>query len=390
MAMTPSADRLTSIDAATLTPLVRKALNHNDAAVLDWKYETLHGANFYSEVYRFSGNARSGEDILPWSLILKIIWSPDGRDDPSVLDYWKREALAHQSGLLDNLPDGPCAPRCFAIIEQPDFEVWLWLEEVLDELPARWSPEQYGIAAHHLGQFNGAYVKARPLPTEPWLARGRLRGWVAKAIAMIPLSAELRAHPLVSRLYPDDIYQRMLQVWSEHEAWITLIEDQPQTLAHLDAFRRNLFARRDRGGNMQTVLIDWSLMGSAAMGEEIAPLVAASLNFMDVSSDQAQALDKIVFDSYLEGLQKAGWQGDARMVRFTYAASSVLRYSIGVIGITSMIADEQQHAFLEQAFGHPLEELVDVWSQTNRFLYELADEARRLLRVSGKFGAKPG
>ena len=76
-----------------------------------------------------------------------------------------------------------------------------------------------------------------------------------------------------------------------------------------------------------------------------------------------------------------GWQGDQRAVRFTYAASSVLRYSVGVIGITSMIADEQQHAILEQAFGHPLEELVDVWSQTNRFLYDLAEEARQLLRL---------
>jgi hypothetical protein len=45
-----------------------------------------------------------------------------------------------------------------------------------------------------------------------------------------------------------------------------------------------------------------------------------------------------------------------------------------------MIADEQQQAILEQVFGHPLEELVDVWSQTNRFLDELADEARWLSR----------
>ena len=131
---------------------------------------------------------------------------------------------------------------------------------------------------------------------------------------------------------------------------------------------------------MQTVLIDWSLVGSAALGEEIAPLVAASLNFLEVSPDQAHALDKVVFDNYLEGLEKAGWQGDRRAVRFTYAASCVLRYSVGVIGVTSMIADERQHAILEQVFGHSVEELVDVWSQTTRFLYELADEARVLLR----------
>src|SRR5512142_1959648 len=281
MAITPSANRLQTIDSTMLTPLVREALSQNDVVVVDWKYEALHGASFNSEIYRFSGNAQSREDILPWSLILKIIRSPDGTDDPSSFNYWEREALAYRSGLLDNLPDGMSAPRCFGIVEQPGLEAWLWLEEVMDELQASWSLEQYGRVAHHLGQFNGAYLKGWHLPTQPWLAKGRLRAWVA--IAGIPVAAGVLAHPLVSRLYPDDMYKRVLQVWSEHEAWIAFMENQPQTLAHLDAFRRNLFARHDSHGDIQTILIDWSFMGSAALGEEIAPLVAASLNFLEVS-----------------------------------------------------------------------------------------------------------
>jgi hypothetical protein len=43
-----------------------------------------------------------------------------------------------------------------------------------------------------------------------------------------------------------------------------------------------------------------------------------------------------------------------------------------------MVADENQQPVLEQMFGHPLEELVDVWGNTLRFLTELADEAREL------------
>ncbi|MGE5139948.1 MAG: hypothetical protein ACM3JD_10820 [Rudaea sp.] len=357
---------------------MRRALNDPDAVVVDWESEALHGASFTSEICRFSGHAQSHQEILPWSLILKAIRSPDGKDEPTSLNYWKREALAYQSGLLDSLPAEICAPRCFGVDEQPGLQVWLWLEALTDEWPAGWSLDHYGKVAHHLGQFNGACFERSPLSTRLWPAKGRLRAWVAGAEPVIPVSSGVLAHPLVARLYPDDIYKRMLQVWSEHEAWIDLIENQPQTLAHLDAFRRNLFTRRDRRGDLQTVLIDWSLVGSAALGEEIAPLVAASLNFLEVSPGQSQALDTIVFDSYCAGLEQAGWQGDRRLVRFVYAASAVLRYSIGVIGITSMIADEQQHAILEQAFGHPLEELVDVWSQTNHFLYDLADEARRL------------
>ena len=175
----------------------------------------------------------------------------------------------------------------------------MWLEEIVNETPVNWALEEYGTVAHHLGQFNGAYLREQSLLSQPWLARGRLRTWVADAIPAIPVPAAVLAHPLVSRLYPDDIYQRMLQIWSEHETWLAFIENQPQTLAHLDAFRRNLFMRHDRHGQKQTVLIDWSFVGSAALGEEIAPLVAASLNFLEISPNKAQALDESVFANYL-------------------------------------------------------------------------------------------
>jgi hypothetical protein len=376
----PIANRLQMIDSIVLTPLVRKALKQDDVVVVDWKYDTLQGGSFNSEIYRFAGSAQRGDNVLPWSLILKVIRSPDGTDDPTSLNYWKREALAHQSGLLDNLPGGSRAPQCFGIVEQPGLEIWLWLEEIVNETPANWTLEQYGTAAYHLGQFNGAFLEQRSLLSQPWLATGRLRTWVADAISVIPVSADVLAHPLVSRFYPADIYERLLRVWSEHETWVAFIEHQPQTLAHLDAFRRNLFVRHDGRGQKETVLIDWSFVGSAAVGEEIAPLVAASLNFLDIDSNQAGALDETVFARYLQGLRETGWQGEPQVVRFTYIASAILRYGVGVIGVTSMVADDKQHALLERIFGHPLKELVDVWSNTNRFLYDLADEARGLLR----------
>ena len=47
----------------------------------------------------------------------------------------------------------------------------------------------------------------------------------------------------------------------EHEAWLAFIEHQPQTLTHLDAFRRNLFTRHAQFGDMQTILIDGNVAG---------------------------------------------------------------------------------------------------------------------------------
>jgi hypothetical protein len=368
----PSNPKLNTIDLVMLTPLVGRSLYRPEAVVIDWKYDILHGGSANSEIYRFSGNARDRGETLPWSLVLKIIHSPDGADDPNSLGYFKREALAYQTGLLDGLPGIICAPRCFGIDEQSSSEVWLWLEEIVDEHSESWTVEQYGNAARALGQFNGSYLEKQALISQPWLAKGRLRAWVDTAAPSIP--PDVLAHPMVRRGWPDDIYEWMQQVWSRHEAWISAIERQPQTLSHLDAFRRNLFVRRDKQGNRQTVLIDWAMVGSAAPGEEIAPLVAASLNFLDIDIARVKELDQVVFEGYLEGLHEVGWHGDSRLLRSTYVASSILRYCIGVSGVASMVADENQRSLLEQIFSHPLEELVEVWGRTNRFLFHLADE----------------
>jgi hypothetical protein len=371
----PSNPNLGKINSAMLTPFVRQSMQRGEAEIIDWKIEKLYGGSFNSEIHRFSGTARDRGQAQPWSLILKIIRSPDGQDDPASLSYWKREALAYQSGLLDQLPGIICAPRCFGIVEQSGLEIWLWIEDIIDELSGSWSLEQYGNVARHLGQFNAAGFVKQAQFTQPWLIKGRLRAWVGNTTPELP--PNVRGHPLVSRAWPDDIYEWMLRVWSEHEAWIDSIEHQPQTLAHLDAFRRNLFSRRNQG-DLQTVLIDWAFVGSAAPGEEIAPLVAASLNFLDFDSALAKDLDQVVFEGYLEGLREAGWRGDPQAVRSVYAATAILRYCIGVSGVAFMVADESQRSLLEQIFGHPLEGLVDVWAKTNRFLFHLADEAGRL------------
>lgn len=367
----PSNSNLETIDAVMLTSLVRQSIQRDNAEIIDWKIEMLHGGlSLNSNIHRFSGTAREEDKVLPWSLILKIIRSPDGQDDPTSLNYWKREALAYQSGLLDQLPGIVCAPRCFGIAEQSGLEIWLWMEEIIDELGGRWSLDHYGNVARHLGQFNAAGFEKRAQFTQPWLTKGILREGGGDTVPELP--PNILAHPLVSRVWPNDIYEWMLRVWSKHETWIASIERQPQTFSHLDAFRRNLFSRWDKQNNLQTVMIDWAFAGSAAAGEEIVPLVAASLNLLEIDSAQARSLDQVVFEGYIQGLREAGWSGDPRLVRSTYVAASILRY-VGT-GLAVIVADESKHGLLEQIFEHPLEELLEVWANTNRFYFHLADE----------------
>lgn len=295
----PSNSNLEAIDSVMLTPLVRQSIQRDKAEIMDWKMEILYGGSLNSEIHRFSGTVRDPGDVLTWSLILKIIRSPDRQDDPSSLRYWKREALAYQSGLLDQLPGSICAPRCFRIVEQSGLEIWLRMEDIVDEISGRWSLNNYGNVAHQLGQFNAAGFERQGQFDQPWLTKGQLRAWVGDTAPEFP--PHILAHPLVSRVWPKETYEWMLRVWFAHEAWLTNIEHQPQTFAHLDAFRRNLFSRWDKQNNLQTIIIDWAFAGSAAAGEEIAPLVAASLNFLEFDSAQAKSLDQVAFEGYLEG-----------------------------------------------------------------------------------------
>ena len=216
---------LGTIDTMMLTPLVSQSIQRDKAEIIDWTMETLHGGlSFNSDIHRFTGTARDREEVLPWSLILKIIRSPDGQDDPASLSYWKREALVYQSRLLDQLPGRIRAPRCFGIVEQSGVEVWLWMEEIVDEVNGRWSLDHFGSVARHLGYFNAMGFEKQAQFTQPWLTKGFLRILREGVGDTVPeLPPNILSHPLVSRVWPNDIYECMLRIWSKHETWIANI-----------------------------------------------------------------------------------------------------------------------------------------------------------------------
>jgi hypothetical protein len=267
-------ERLKAVDQKTLTPLVQRALDREDVEVDGWCYEpVIGGIEMSSGVYRFSGNGRAINETLPWTLILKVAQAtPDSQGAPHRWRHWKREMLAYQSGLLDNLPGGLVPPRCYGAAEHGDGITSIWMEEVRDEVYERWPLEYYGSVARCLGQFNGAYLMGKPLPDDPWLTRQHLRQYVENAAPAVELLLNSMDHPLIQRALPGISAGFLQEIWEERHSVLETIEHLPQTLCHLDAFRRNLFSRRTADGGDQVVAVDWSYLGIAAVGEEIAPL----------------------------------------------------------------------------------------------------------------------
>jgi hypothetical protein len=357
----PEAQRLAAVDRAILTPLVRQALDREQAQVIDWAYEPIYGGvGVGGSIYRFSGTARDGEEELPWSLILKTIHAIPQRRSPSAFNYWRREPEAYRSGLLYELPGRVTAPRCYGVVECAEDTCWLWLEEVEDRFGA-WPIEQYGVVARYLGQLNGAYLAGRPLPEASWLSQKWMRSYVEPAAPMFERLRSSLDHPLIRRLLPGDAADGLLACWESRERYLSALERLPRTFCHLDAFRRNLFARQGPDGREETVAVDWSYTGIASIGEELVPLVGATLSFFEVGPDRAQELDQIVFDGYVQGLRDAGWGGDPRLARLGYLAGLQTRYNLGGLGEGLVVVfDERQHAGSERAFGRPMEEIMDM------------------------------
>lgn len=389
---------LAGVDRGTLTGPVRRALADKAAELIDWRHEPLAYTvrnPLAGGVYRLMVHARTRGAVHPWSLILKVSHSPVGRawpdgrvapagwgTDPTHSQYWKREALAYRSGLLDDLPGALVAPRCFGVDERAEDTIWLWLEEVHETERRPWPLARYGVAARHLGQFNGAYVAGRPLPTAPWLNRGFLRAWTVDparaALTDLIARAETWAHPLVRPCFPIPVAERLLRLQAERDDLLAALERQPQTLSHLDAFPGNLLAREAAGGQ-QTVALDWAFVGLAALGEEIGHLVAWSLLLDAVAVTEAEQLRAVVLEGYQQGLREAGWPGSAveltRAVACGASIAAALRWAFSAANSALRPAfDESARAAMERNTRRPVEEDMARRARLVYFLLDWLDE----------------
>ena len=369
-----------------------RALGGEDAAeILEWHHHPIAYANVGPDtraLYRVTGMAaRPGGTPEPWSAVLKVFRAPAGSAAAESGDehYYRREALAYRSGLLDMPAARLVVPKLLGVTEYPPDTVWLWLEDVSEAASgAPWPVARYALAARHLGAFNGAYLARSELPAYPWLARRALRSWVAEHEPLIGLieRPEVWRYPLMRRAFPVPVAERVRRVWAEREAWYAALDRLPQTLCHHDAWHANLFARQAEDGRELTVAIDWELVGTGVVGGDVGNLVAVSMIDLALEADRAHELEGAALAAYLEGLTEAGWRGDPRAVRLGYAATACLRHLPATIGWPAAIVldDSGRHAAeTEQRWARPLPDIFEQWAAVTSFLLELADEARSSL-----------
>jgi hypothetical protein len=372
------------IDPARLLEVVRGILNSHSAEIMDTAHMLLYGGlgaiEGRNSIHRLSGLARSEGQVRAWSVVVKKIAAPKSGSptaDPAHPDYWQREALTFGSGLLDTLPKGFAAPRCFEIAENDD-GLCLWLEDIVEPSDLPWPIARFGLAARHLGRFNGQFLDGRTLPNDAWLNRNLLRTRADRNAGFWSNLEAVRELPLFRRGWPEDLAVHALRLFQERHGLLDLLERLPRTVRHGDADRRNLLAR-NRGSTSESIAIDWAYTGIGPVGEEVAPLVVSSVMwFKGVAPRDLSDLDAIAFDGYIEGLRDSGWHGDPRLVRLACTATMALRYGplSGLVGLVTMAAEQRAQA--EQMLGRTVEEFLDQYAEVQRFAFDRADEARRL------------
>jgi hypothetical protein len=372
---------LSDLDPSDLRAAVRHALGRDGADVVDWRAQSIYVAvnQMTAGLFRISGTARDRGESLPWSLVVKIVrnavdFNGVRQEDPSQSNYWKREPLLYRSRLLERLPPGLAAPRCYGVTEPRPETAWIWIEDVVD-VEGRWTIDRYGSVSRHLGAFNGAYLTGRPLPADECLTRDWLRGAVGDTTAMMQRLSELREHPLLRQHgWSDELLDRQARLAAQQDYFLGALESLPRTFCHLDAFRGNLLTRISPDGQEETVAVDWSFSGYGVVGQDLYAMAVAPVFFNDADPERLDEVDAVAFEGYLAGLRDAGWFGDPGLARLGYAVAAALRW--GTVPYWLMAIDDHLAAVLERASGHSLEENLERTARVTRFVLDLGDEAR--------------
>jgi hypothetical protein len=371
------------LDRARLASVAAGALGRSIDAVVDWTVIPV-GYTVFNPVsqgiFRVTGTARSDGISLPWSAVLKICRAPSDEElaeatpdrRTMLLDTlrWDREGEAYASGLLETLPDGLAAPRCFGV-DRHDATLWIWLEYIADDT-AQWDVARYALAARHLGRLGGEYHAGRELPSHEWLSRDWVRSWstyFSRTLPAILAADDVWAQPVVAELFDRGARDELRRLWGERERWLDALDRLPLTLAHLDAFRGNLMSRTARG-RIETVAVDWAFVGLAPLAADVATLVAASLFYHGDPLDP-QAVTAACLTATYDGLRDVGHRISMPELERAYAINVVGRWGL-VIAPLRAAGDPAREQTMEQMLRRPYRDIVRLIAERTRYVCSLS------------------
>jgi len=378
---TPGLESHIIIDTAYLQSIICNIEPSKSCEIITWRYVPLGKNKEESSVFRVSYTFISNRDKKEHSLILKILKPDSRRNQINHYYYWKREALVYQSGLLNQLPSGIRAPKCYVVEEKSHGDVWIWLEDInIETMQCDWSFNQMGKVSYLLGKFNGSYLSGNSLPTETFLCNTWLRSWIKVCTSY--------AKPVQEQKVLWDCYIKELDIinatadyiWNCYSCSISRLRSLLETLnvlprvfAHQDVHWDNIFIEQleDRDS---LVAIDWQFASISGVGEELGRIFGYALLKNKVPVNKVEQYKVALFQSYLQGLRDSGWNGDAKLARFGFCLAAGSRFIMTfdklITGLKAGHGKSQKEKLIHlllvaQALLDMVEESWDIKSQIN-------------------------
>jgi len=247
-------------------------------------------------------------------------------DEPEHFNYWRREALAYETGFADAAyrDGGIRAPILEDLVTLEDGSVEMWLQDVPGIDGFGFSVARLGQFGYELGVGQARWVGRVPSADEvPWLSRGWLRQYVANGPGNnVRVNDDEWDHP-VARVWPDDVRQTLRRLRESRMAVLAAVEALPRTVCHLDCWPANLI--EDPTG--ASVLLDWAFVGEGAVGEDPANLIIDSVTDGLMDAALLPEIAEAVSAGYARGLADGGHRTSEVDVRRAIATCAVAKYN---------------------------------------------------------------
>ncbi|WP_309104702.1 hypothetical protein [Microbacterium sp.] len=260
--------------------------------------------------------------------------------NPQEWNYWAREAEVYADRRLRASLEGTGLDLPAADVTTDDETVDLWLEDVRGTAGVEFALTDHVATAAALGRW-----QARPLEPPPACAsRGFLRAYSTSRpgdISVVDDDAAWR-QPLVRDTWPVELRDGWARLLAHREQLLSVMEDLPRTLCHLDAWVSNVI-RRPSG---EVVLLDWAFAGDGAVGEDLGNYLPDAVLDLFWPAEQLAELEAACWPAYLEGLRSAGWAGSEREARLGVVASCV-KYA-WLLPLLLQRASAEQHSAYHQ------------------------------------------
>jgi hypothetical protein len=311
------------------------------------------------------GRADSGGSEKPWSAVFKYI-DLSVAVNPHALGMDPRNEIAlYRDGLLADSTMPFRAAKCFLIDQHDSDHFSLWLEDLSTAVQPPWSVEQYKMASGCIGQFQGKHISEGtqlPYVADNDVFKSRWAGWAFDQA--LKVYREQRNHPDFKRAFSGKRLDLVIELIQSFPVLLERVGQVERVLSHGDCHARNLFLTDDA-----LVGIDWAGISYEPLGSDFGQMAGAGFSWLDDERIAVAEAFPDLFNAYVQGMSKSGWDGDESTLRLGMAGQFtgylVIASSLPALTIADVDVDGNMAMNIEKRMGIPIDEIP---ANTSSFL----------------------